>query len=209
MTDRRLAAAVSLTLIFSGQSLVAQAPFQHREYSLLCSGAPADAVNPPSVIHAVTWDVPHTGSGGTLVDSVHEVLFTFYNDELYQMIITYDRGRTAGLTNDDVVETFSATYGVPLVRNARTARNGLSADIGPGMTLVAQWEDARWLLTLRRSTYSAQYQFVLVSKALNPHARPAITEPRLPDALDVPECELDRRAQAMVAAAVADESLVS
>jgi hypothetical protein len=209
MTDLRLAAAVSLTFVFSGQSLVAEAPFQHREYSVVCSAATADAVNPRSVIHAVTWDVPRTESGITLVDPVPEVLFTFHNGELYQMIVTYDRERTAGLTNDDVVETFSATYGVPLVRNARTARNGLSADIGPGLTLVAQWEDARWLLTLRRSTYSAQYQLVLVSKALNPHAHPAITEPLLPDALDVPGCELDSRAQAMVAAAVADESLVS
>jgi hypothetical protein len=77
------------------------------------------------------------------------------------------------------------------------------------LTLVAQWEDAHWLLTLRRSTYSAQYQLVLVSKALNPHADPAITDPRPPDALDVPEGELDSRAQAMVAVAVADESLVS
>ena len=75
-----------------------------------------------------------------------------------------------------MVDTLSATYGVPLVRNARTARNGLSPDIGPGMTLVAQWEDARWLLTLRRSTYSAQYQLVLVLKALNPLTRPATTE---------------------------------
>ena len=40
---------------------------------------------------------------------------------------------------------------------------------------------------------------VLVSKALNPQARPAITEAPRPDAVDVPERELDRRAQAMVA----------
>src|SRR5688572_24184996 len=120
MTDLRLAAAVSLAFIFSGQSLVAQASFQHREYSVVCSTATAKAVNPRSVIHAVTWDVPHTESGAALVDLVHEVLFTFYNGGLYQMIVTYDRGRTAGLTNDDLVETFSATYGVPLVRNART-----------------------------------------------------------------------------------------
>jgi hypothetical protein len=209
MTGLHLAAAVSLSFILGGQSLVARAPFQHREYSLVCSAATVDAVNRPSVSQALMWYASHTGSAGTIVDPVREVLLTFYKDELYQMVVTYDRGRMAGLTNDDVVDTFSATYGVPLVRNARTARNGLYADIGPGMSLVAQWEDARWLLTLRRSTFSAQYQLVLVSKALNPHARPANTEAGRPDGLDVPQCELDRGTQAMVAAAVADESLVS
>ena len=167
MTDSRVAAAASLVFILGGQSLVAQAPFQHREYSLACSATAVGVVNRPSVIHGMKWPARHMGSGGTLVDSVQEVLFTFHNDELYQMVVSYDRGRTAGLSNDDVVDTFSAIYGVPLVRNARTARNGLSADIGPGMTLLAQWEDARWLLTLQRNTYSAQYQLLVVSNALN------------------------------------------
>lgn len=209
MTGVHLAAAVSLPFILSGQSLAAPAPSQPRVYALVCSAATVDAANRPSVHHALTWHAPNSGSAGTMVAPVNEVLFTFYNDALYQMVVTYDRGRMAGLTTDDIVDTFSATYGVPLVRNARTARNGLSADIGPGMTLVAQWEDARWLLTLRRSTFSAQYQVVLISKALNPHARPANTQAGRPDAPEVPECELDRGAQAMLAAAVTDESLAT
>ena len=167
MTDSRVAAAASLVFILGGQSLVAQAPFQHQEYSLVCSAPVVGVVDRPSVIHGLKWRARHMGSGGTLVDSVQEVLFTFHNNELYQMVVSYDRGRTAGLSNDDVVDTFSAIYGVPLVRNARTARNGLSPDIGPGMTLLGQWEDARWLLTLQRNTYSAQYQLLVVSKALN------------------------------------------
>ena len=167
MTDSRVAAAASLVFILGGQSLVAQAPFQDREYSLVCSATVVGIVNRPSVIHSVKWRARDMGSGGTLVDPVQEVLFTFHNDELYQMVVSYDRGRTAGLSNDDVVDTFTAIYGAPLVRNARTARNGLSADIGPGMALLAQWEDARWQLTLQRNTYSAQYQLLVVSKAPN------------------------------------------
>jgi hypothetical protein len=125
------------------------------------------------------WRAHHVGSGGTPVDSVQEVLFTFHNDELYRMVVSYDRGRTARLSNDDVVDTFTAIYGVPLVRNARTARNGLSADIGPGMTRLAQWEDARWLLTLQHNTYSAQYQFLVVSKALNRFSEAWVAAPTL------------------------------
>lgn len=188
MTVSRLAAATSLTFILAGQSLVSQAPFPHQEYPVVSSDATA-------------VDCSRT------VNPVHEMLFTYHNDQLYQIVVTYDRRRMAGLTNDDVVDTLSARYGVPLVPNARTARDGLSADIGPGMTLVAQWEVPRWLLTLHRSTYSAQYQLVLVSKALNPQSRRAITEAPRPNALDVPDRELDRRAPGMVACAVAQESL--
>lgn len=158
MIASRLAAAAALVFLVGGQLLLAQAP-------------PA-----ASVTHELTPFLGEMASGGALIDPAHEMLFAFHNAQLYQVVVTYDRGRMAGLTNDDMVDTLSATYGVPLVRNARTARNGLSPDIGPGMTLVAQWEDARWLLTLRRSTYSAQYQLVLVLKALNPLTRPATTE---------------------------------
>jgi hypothetical protein len=32
--------------------------------------------------------------------SVRVVLFSFYDDQLYQIVVTYDRERMEGLTND-------------------------------------------------------------------------------------------------------------
>ena len=64
MIDSRLAAAASLSFLLGGQSLVAQAPFQHREYSLVSSAATVGA-----------------DSRSRTVNTVHEVLFTFYNDQ--------------------------------------------------------------------------------------------------------------------------------
>jgi hypothetical protein len=183
-----VATATSLTFILAGQSLVSQAPFPHQEHPQVSTDATAVACS-------------------RTADPVHEIVFTYHNDELYQLVVTYDRRRMAGLTNDDVVDTLSARCGVPLVPNTRTARDGLSADIGPGMTLVAQWEAPRWLLTLHRSTYSAQYQLVLISKTLNPQSRPAITDAPRPNASDGSARQLDRRAPGMIACAVAQESL--
>lgn len=217
MIDSRLAAIASLTFVLGGQPLAAQAPFQYRGYALESSVATVIDVsrtgnNSPKTLHErpasiqeVLWRAPYMGLGGEQADPVHEVLFTFYDDQLFQIVVTYDRGRMAGLTNDDVIHTLSATYGMPLLLDARSVRNGLPADVGTGMGVVAQWDNARSLLTLLRSTYSPQFQLVLISKTLNPLARAAIAEARRLDALDAPQRELDRRSQATAEAATAGE----
>lgn len=220
MIDSRLAAIASLTFVLGGQSLTAQAPFQYREYALESSVATVVKVSRtrdndrktlherPASIEEVVWRAPYMGLGGERADPVHEVLFNFYDDQLYRIVVTYDRGRMAGLTNEDVIETLSATYGVPLLRDARTARNILLADVAADMAVVlAQWEDAWSLLTLLRSTHSPQFQLVLISKTLTPRARAAIGEARRLDALDAPQRELDRRTQATAAAAVAGQKV--
>jgi hypothetical protein len=217
MIDARLTAAAALIVLLSGSSLVAQAPFQYREYALESSVATVVALSGhrtneartlherPSVIREVTWRAPYMGLGEGLVDPVNDVVFTFYEDKLYQVVVTYDRGRMAGLTNDDVVDTLSAMYGLPLLQNARAARTGFPTDIAPGMMIVAQWEDPAALLTLGSSAYATQYQLVLISKTVYPQARAAIAEARRLDSVEAPQRELDRRAQAAVAAAVASE----
>ncbi len=217
MIDSRLVAIASLTFVLGGQPLTAQAPFQYREYALESSVATVAKIsrtrdNDPKTLHArpafiqkVVWRAPYMGLGGGLADPVHEVLFNFYNDQLYQIVVTYDRGRMADLTNDDVIETLSATYGVPLLRDARTARSVLLADVAADMLVVAQWDDARSMLTLLRSTYLPQFQLVLFSKTLTPRARAAIGEARRLDALDAPQREIDRRTQATASAAVAGQ----
>ena len=52
---------------------------------------------------------------------MHDVQFSFYDDQLYQVVVSYDRERMEGLTDADVVESLSATYGVPLLAGARTS----------------------------------------------------------------------------------------
>ena len=53
-------------------------------------------------------------------DPVKDVLFSFYNGELFRMVVNYDPGKTQGLTNDDMVGAISATYGTPSRPAART-----------------------------------------------------------------------------------------
>src|SRR5574337_1915920 len=65
----------------------------------------------PAVIQELTW-WPRQSSGSSLqADSVWQVFFTFYNGELYRILVTYDRHATDGLTADDMVQAISAQYG--------------------------------------------------------------------------------------------------
>ena len=216
MIDSRLAAIAALTFMLCGSPLNAQTPFQYRQYALETSVAtvvelarprntdPTTIHQRPAVIQEVRWRAPYMGLGSGAADPVQEATFAFYNDQLYQILVTYDRGRMAGLTDQDVVETLAATYGVPLLREAPASLPSVRpATIGVGIVTVAQWEDSGSLLTLQRSSYSPQYQLVLISKRLDPLARTAIAEARRLDALDAPQRELDRGADAAAAALAA------
>ena len=49
-----------------------------------------------------------------------EVVFSFYDGELFRIVVNYDRYQTEGLTAEDFVEAISATYGPaesPLLRS--------------------------------------------------------------------------------------------
>jgi len=206
LVNLRVAAIVSLGVILGSPSAVAEAPpFRYREFALESSLASvvkisgarvADTKTPharPAKIQELAWRTPYVRSGSELADPVRDVLFSFYDDQLYQVVVTYDRDRMDGLTNDDVIESISATYGVPLLRHSPGALGVRPADVRSDITVVAQWEDAASMLTLTRGTYSPQYQLVLISKMLNARARAAIKEALRLDTEEAPRREMDQR----------------
>lgn len=205
MLSLRIVSVVSLGCMLAGQSAIAEAPFRYREYALESSVASvvrisgaraADTKTPharPAKIQELAWRAPYVRSGSELADPVRDVLFSFYDDQLYQVVVTYDRDRMDGLTNDDVIEAVSTTYGVPLLRHTRSALDIQPAGGRGDITVVAQWEDAASMLTLTRGTYSPQYQLMLISKTLNARARAAIKESLRLDTEEAPQREMDQR----------------
>lgn len=201
------AIAISSVVILGAQPLFAQELSRYRDYALetslasvvKISGTRIDEAKTlherPAKIQELKWRAPYVRAGTQRADPVRDLMFRFYNDQLYQVVVTYDRDRMAGLTNDDVIESISATYGVALLQDARTSRRGVPDDVPLETTVVAQWEDAASLLTLMRSTYPAQYQIALISKALDARARAAITEALRLDTQEAPQRELDQRKQ--------------
>jgi hypothetical protein len=195
---------IAVGLILGGQVAAAQDMSRYRAYVLessldsvvAASGArAADAKTlheRPAAIQQLEWRAPYVDSRNTLADPVREISFTFYNDALYQVIVNYDRDRTEGLTNIDIVESLSAAYGVPTLASAKT-RTSPPAKAFPNSIVLARWENAESLLTLLRGSYTPEFQLILVSKPLSARARNAVREAIRLDAIEAPRREAEQR----------------
>ena len=146
----------------------------------------------PAKIQELQWRAPYVNPASPAADPVRDVAFTFFNDALYQVVVTYNRDRTQGLTNDDIIQSLSASYGAPGLKSAIT-RTGLPEGALLENTVLAQWNTAVSSLTLLRDTYSPEFQLVLSSKPLTARAQSAIREAIRLDALDAPRLEAEQR----------------
>jgi len=193
-------------LVFSGHVASAQEVSRYRGYLLdssvdavvTTSGARATDVRTlherPARIQELDWRVPYASPGNAAADPVRGVAFAFFNDALYRVLVTYDRERTAGLTNDDIIQSLAASYGPPVLKSA-IVRTDLPSAVLDNATPIAQWSDGTASLTLLRDTYSPDYQLILISKALSARARSAIREAVRLDTLEAPQRELEKRKQ--------------
>lgn len=205
MTSVRALVLAAFALLLSGQSLFAQDLSRYRDFALGSNLAAVTSANSavaadattlherPAKIQEFVWRAPYVRTGRELADPVHDVVFGFYNDQLYQVVVTYDRERTEGLTNDDVVELLSKTYGLPALAYPRPVLSAPAANVPSGAVVVARWETAESSLTLLRGTYSFEYQLVLMSTPLATQARNAIAEAITLNAAEAPQRETARR----------------
>jgi len=206
---------VAVALVFSSQLGSAQDLSRYRVYVLesslesvlAASGARAADVKTlherPAKIQELEWRAPYVGSGIQLADPVSGAVFTFCNDALYQVVVSYDRDRTDGLTNSDVIESLAAVYGEPVLRSARTR----PPPALPDTVVVAQWDSNDSSLTLLRGTYTTQFQLVLISKASSARARNAIREAGRLDAIQAPRRELEQRKKEVADAAATRDKI--
>lgn len=153
----------------------------------------------PAKIQELVWRAPYVGAGSERPDPVRQIAFTFYNDALYQIIVSYDGVRTDGLTNADVVETLSAAYGSPRLSSAKTPLVPPAAADADSIVL-AQWETAAASLSLVRDAYMPAFQLILISKPLSLRARTAAREAIRLDAAEAPQRESDERKRDAAAA---------
>src|SRR3989441_10136166 len=65
----------------------------------------------PALVQEVNWWPPNLPGTSYQSDTVEQILFSFYNGELYKISVTYDRSSTEGLTAEDMVNSISAKYG--------------------------------------------------------------------------------------------------
>jgi hypothetical protein len=145
----------------------------------------------PSVIQELTW-WPRESSGSSLqADSVWQVFFTFYNGELYRILVTYDRHATKGLTAEDMVKAVSAQYGTATRPDAQISfpTNELYRATEK---VIARWEDSQYSINLFRSSFLNSFGLVMFSKRLDGEAEAAIAEAVELERQKAPQTEVAR-----------------
>ena len=128
-----------------------------------------------AIVQESTWWPLDAPGSAQPVQPVWQVLFTFYNGQLYRILITYNTQATKGLTVEDMVEAISTQYGQPTRPNSTVSfpTNELysSTEI-----VIARWEDSQNSLNLFRSSFLNTYGLVMFSKQLDTQVRAAFAE---------------------------------
>ena len=145
----------------------------------------------PAMIQELWW---RGGLGSAIQkDPLQEVVFSFYNDELFRMVVHYDRYKTEGLTDEDMIEAISARYGVATRPAARTVVFSSSLVFNESEKVIACWEDAQSSFNLVRSSHQPSFWMVVFSKRLEAMARAATLEAVRQDEADAPRLEIERQ----------------
>jgi len=193
--------AAALVGAIAMPSVRAQSPSQYRDFQL---GGNLSAVSAltgvalseaktihsrPAVIQELLWQRPYS----TPSDTVQKIVFSFYNNQLSRMVVDYDRDRTAGLTDADLVEAFTTTYGAPLKPSVKSHAGMASSLEQESGTLVARWGDADFCVALYRSSYASGLRIIVTSSRLEALSRTAITQAGRLDEREAPRRELERQ----------------
>ena len=142
----------------------------------------------PALIQELEWR-PQPLGPSTQTEAVSEVVFSFYNGELYRLVVNYDRYKTEGLTAEDLIAAISESYGSA----ARGAEEIVLPSIyGDNETLeiLARWEDAEYSFNLVRFSHQPSFTLVAISKRLDVLARAAVSEAVRLDAQEAPQREI-------------------
>jgi hypothetical protein len=136
----------------------------------------------PARIQELNWTPNRFSPNDT--DPVEQVLFSFYNGQLFRMVVDYSAEKTRGLTSDDIIAAVSAKYGASTSPGVTFV---LPADF-PEDTLqvVARWEDADSSFSLIQLPYGPNFQLVVVSKRLSALVDAALAEGTRLDAEEAP-----------------------
>jgi len=149
---------------------------------------PADAkvvCKRPALVETLEWQPRRTGPA----DSVDNVEFGFYNNQLFRFVVNYQRLRTVGMTTEDMIDSISSVYG-PATRPA-DLKIVLPSYDSESEKVLARWEDADYSYSLVHS-FMTSFSLIAESKALKGPAQDAIAASRKLDLDEAPANALAR-----------------
>jgi hypothetical protein len=149
----------------------------------------------PSLIQQLTWRPNQYFAGRTgKAEAMAEMVLTFHLGRLTRIVATYDRDRTEGLTNADLQDSFTATYGPSML-----IPTAIATGPGPGTAavgepqIIGQWGDGETLVVLWREVYPPRVKLTVSSVTANRLMEDALASSVRLDALEAPTREVIRR----------------
>src|SRR5688500_12063343 len=185
MTNKYFGASVLAVfgLIVFAHPAVAQQPLQYREFQLgsnlasiaKLTGTPASGAK---IIHARPADMKdleyrpryYSSNAAPQTDPVDIMLFRFYDDQLFKVIVDYDRRRTEGMSAADMIEAIAATYG-PVSQVPSRQLGTPTVQYAFPDTPLAVWGNADQSVTLFRVAYPASFKLVVALTRIDDLAR--------------------------------------
>ena len=146
----------------------------------------------PALIQELTWWPPNLPGTSYQYDSVQEMLFSFYNGELYKISVIYDRTATEGLTDEDMMKSVSAKYG-PATYVALEIDLMTNEQYEVRQKPVASWEDSQYSFNLVRSSFSGGFELLIYAKRVNAEAEAALAEAVKLEKQEEPQREAERQ----------------
>jgi hypothetical protein len=212
MINARIIAMAILGVVFSAPSIYSQDLSRYREFQF-GTGLPAVAKQAhlklsearaihqrPAVIQELAWEAHGYLSSSPRSDAVKDILFSFYNGELFRMVVIYDPDRIAGMTVEDIVEAVSAKYGTAtrpvaeiVLSSTQFYTGGEKLISDRSEKVIARWEDTQYSFNLIQPVYKSTYGMVMYSKRVDALARAAIVEAIRLDEQEAPQRETERQ----------------
>ena len=137
------------------------------------------------LLQQLTWR-PRYAAGRPIpdFDPVRKIVFSFVDNQLFEIAVEYDWSRTAGLTVDDVVTFLETIYGPrsPIAADIKDSW----FDVNAVVTAVATWQQAKTRMALQHVQDSGEFRLIITSARLQAAARTAQTAAEALLARDAP-----------------------
>jgi hypothetical protein len=157
----------------------------------------------PQRIEELDWKTNRSAPADSQSDSVKGIRFRFYNGGLFEMMVSYDRDHTSGLTDADMTQALSAIYGPANTPAAKEM--SFNSDYNSTVRVIGQWHDAGSLLSLVGFSYGDGFGVIVSSNNSLALARTAMLESDRLDRVEAPQRALDLKAKLDARAAARDE----
>lgn len=183
---RRVIVVALCVAVSSASLLTAQTRLRYRTYEMgddrrtiarqVGVPSPPDLVLPRSLgeVEELTWRAQYVRRGTSSGDPVARLVFSFYEDQLFRIVIDYAADRTAGMTEGDLVAAVSKVYGPPAKR-AQLADRVDSDRQRADDIVIAEWTESAYRVSLRTVPGQSTFRLILSSSRLEALARAAGT----------------------------------